>query len=87
MSNIIRRYIDHMKFAAYMAFSFLTFFRVRLVPFFTIVYMFCMLSFNFENYVFLLFLCNLIFVFMYSYCYICSLLYILFSLCCSVCCV
>ena len=66
MFNVIGRYINHMKFAAYMSFPFIAFFRVLLVPFCIIIYMvvcfvcFCLI---FKLRIFIV-------MFMYSYCYV-----------------
>ena len=55
VSNIIRRYIDHMKFAVYVAFFYITFFHVLLVPFFLLhilVWLYVLYAFlHFVNYV------------------------------------
>jgi len=89
--KIIRRYIDHMKFAAYMAASFITF-----IPYSSgsILYcctygcVFCVLLFNFLNCVFLL-LCILTVTYsycyvMYSYCYVMYSYYYVFLMLCYV---
>ena len=73
VSNITTGYIDHKKFAAFMAFSFIIFLHILLVPFFIIVYMvflFCILSFNSLSYVFLL-LCLCIIVMYALFCIFC----------------
>ena len=74
VSNIIRRYIDHMNFAVFMAFSLIIFLHVILVPFYHCMcgYMFCTLLFNFVSYIFLL-ICLCILIVMYVlFCIFCS---------------
>jgi len=60
VSNVSRRYIDHRKFSAFMAFSFKTFLHVPFCSFLSlwIGFVFCVLLFNSVSYVFLL-LCML----------------------------
>ena len=83
VSIIIRRYTHHMRFAAYMALSLITFFVFfgSILYHFIIGRTFCLLSFNFVNYV--LFLLRYVFLFFYFYVMfshfcVCSVLVILF---------
>ena len=89
MPNIIRRYINRMKFAVYMTFSFLTFFHVSMVSFFLSLYIWLYVLYTFVWFcklcILLLFLCIFI-MFMNSF-LLCMFRYVYsVSLCCSVYC-
>ena len=76
MLIIISRYIDRMRFAAYMAVSFYHIFSYSsgyILYHYIHDCMFCMLLFNFVNYVFLL-LCFLIFMYV-PFCLLCYSVY------------
>jgi hypothetical protein len=72
VSNIIRRYIDNMKFAVYMAVWFIPFFYILLVTFLSFYIWLCVLfPFNCENYAFLLLYLCIISVMYVIFCVFC----------------